>query len=75
MGMKTTMSTRFFKPRQKTVNKGKPNSKFRSLNNRNKNKNMTCAKQESNKILLQQRNKNRAFGCDKKMYPKLTFKK
>jgi len=56
MGTKTTKTTNFF---IKNNNKGKPNPKFKSWNK--KNKNTICAKQESNKILLQRRNKTRIW--------------
>jgi hypothetical protein len=56
MGTKITKTTRFF---IQNKNKSKPNPKFKSWNKENKN--MTCAKQESNKILLQRRNKTRLW--------------
>jgi peptidyl-tRNA hydrolase len=52
--MKTTKSIGF--PNQ-NENKGNPSSKFKLWNNKNKNKIMTCAKQKSNKILLQGKKK------------------
>jgi hypothetical protein len=36
---------------------------------------MTCAKQESNKILLQEGYQEAKQSCDKKMYPKLVLNK
>ncbi len=54
----TTKIIRFFSPNE---NKGMPNSKSRSWNKKNKNKNTTCAKQDSNKIILQRKNKTRLW--------------
>ncbi len=56
MGTITTKTTRFF---TKNKNKSKPNPKFNSWNK--KNKNMICAKQKSNKILLQRINKTKTW--------------
>ncbi len=51
-------------------NKGRPSSKSKFGN---KKKNMTCAKQESNKILLQGKNKNKTM--TKKTYTKFILNK
>ncbi len=56
VGMKTTKSTRFF---NQDENKGKLGFEFRLWHKKNINKNMTCAKHKSKKILLQGRNKNK----------------
>jgi hypothetical protein len=70
MGMQATKITRFSNPNE---NKGMPNSKSRSWNKKNKNKNMKCVKQDSNKILLQRKNKIGLW--QKKIYPKLMLNK
>jgi hypothetical protein len=57
-GMKTTKSIRFS---NQNKNKWRLNSKFKSWNKKNKNKNTTCAKSKSNKVLLQRRNKTRLW--------------
>ncbi len=66
---KTTKFTWF--PNQ-DKNKGKPSSKFKLWNKKNKNKNTTCVKQDSNKILLQEGNKNKTRLWQKKI-PKLVL--
>jgi len=68
--MKITKSIRF--PNQ-DENTGKLNSKSKFWNKKNKNKNMTSARQKSNKILLQEWNKNKTKFWQRNV-PKTTVK-